>query len=49
MLEEFIAAVRDRRTPAVTGLDGLRAAEIVDAAYRSIDAGVRVKLEPGVP
>ncbi len=41
--------MRDRRTPAVTGLDGLRAVEIVDAAYRSIEAGVPVKLEPGVP
>ena len=39
MLEEFIAVVCDRRAPAVTGIDGLRAVEIVDAAYRSIAAG----------
>ena len=44
MLEEFVAVVRDDREPAVTGLDGLRAVEIVDAAYRSIAAGEPVGL-----
>jgi predicted dehydrogenase len=39
MLAEFVASCRDGREPAVTGLDGLRALEIVDAAYRSIDTG----------
>ena len=46
MLQEFIAIVRDRRPPAVTGIDGLRAVEIVDAAYRSIAAGEPVSLVP---
>jgi len=45
MLAEFVDAVRDDREPAVTGVDGLRAVEIVDAAYRSIAAGAPVSLE----
>jgi len=45
MLAEFIAAVREDREPAVTGMDGLRAVEIVDAAYRSIASGQPVRLE----
>ena len=44
MLAEFAAAVRDRREPAITGVDGLRALEIVDAAYRSIASGAPVRL-----
>ena len=44
MIDEFVAAVRDRRPPAVTGLDGLRATQIVLAAYRSAELGVPVKL-----
>jgi len=39
MLAEFVAAVRDDREPAITGVDGLRAVEIVAAAYRSIASG----------
>ncbi len=45
MLAEFVAAIREDRQPAVTGLDGLRALEIVDAAYRSIAAGAPVRLD----
>ena len=45
MLEAFVDAVRERREPAVTGIDGLRAVEIVDAAYRSIEAGEPVRVE----
>lgn len=45
MLEEFIAAVRADREPAITGIDGLRAVEIVDAAYRSIASGQPVTVE----
>lgn len=48
MLAEFIAAVRQDREPAITGIDGLRAVEIVDAAYRSIASGQPVTLEPGL-
>ena len=46
MLAEFISVVQDDREPAVTGIDGLRAVEIVEAAYRSIAAGVPVSIEP---
>ena len=45
MLAEFIAAIREDREPAVTGRDGLRALEIVDAAYRSIEGGAPVALD----
>ncbi len=44
MLEAFVDAVREQRQPAVTGVDGLRAVEIVDAAYRSIEAGEPVRV-----
>jgi predicted dehydrogenase len=39
MLAEFASAIRERREPAVTGVDGLRAVEVVEAAYRSVEAG----------
>ena len=44
MLAEFLSVVRDDREPAVTGIDGLRAVEIVAAAYRSIAANAPVPL-----
>lgn len=44
MLEEFVAAIREDREPAPSGVDGLRALEIVDAAYRSIESGTPVRL-----
>ncbi|MBP7962352.1 MAG: Gfo/Idh/MocA family oxidoreductase [Caldilineaceae bacterium] len=44
MIDEFVAAVRAGRPPAVTGLDGLRATEIVLAAYRSAELGVPVAI-----
>ena len=47
MLAEFIAAIREDREPAVTDLDGLRAVEIVDAAYRSIRSGGLIALVAG--
>jgi predicted dehydrogenase len=43
-VEEFISAVRDLRAPAVTGEDGLKAVEIVMAAYRSAETGQVVRL-----
>jgi predicted dehydrogenase len=49
MLAEFVAAVREDREPGITGIDGLRAVEIVDAAYRSIAAGQPVTIEPAIP
>jgi predicted dehydrogenase len=45
MLAEFVAAIREEREPAVTGVDGLRAQEVVDAAYRSIESGEPVSLQ----
>jgi predicted dehydrogenase len=39
MLREFIAAARERRPPAVSGDDGLRAVAIVQAAYESARSG----------
>jgi predicted dehydrogenase len=45
MLAEFVAAVREDREPAVTGEDGLRAVEIVQAAYRSIATGQPVRID----
>jgi predicted dehydrogenase len=44
MLREFIAAARERRAPSVTGEDGLRAVEIVAAAYESVRVGQPVKI-----
>ena len=51
MLEEFVQAVRQKRTPRVTGVDGLRAVEVVEAAYRSVETGqpVRLKESPATP
>ncbi len=49
MLAEFLSVVRDDREAMVTGTDGLRAVEIVNAAYRSIAAGAPVSLTAGRP
>lgn len=46
MLAEFISAVRDNRRPSVTGEDGLRAVEIVTAAYRSVASGQPERINP---
>lgn len=45
MLGEFVAAIREEREPAVTGVDGLRALEVVDAAYRSVESGEPVSVQ----
>jgi predicted dehydrogenase len=44
MLEEFVASVREDRPPSVSGLDGLRAVEAVEAAYESVRTGQPVQL-----
>ena len=44
MISEFVAAIREGREPAVTGLDGLRAVEVTLAAYESARTGQVVKL-----
>jgi predicted dehydrogenase len=45
MIEEFAAAIREGRSPRVTGVDGLRATEIALAAYRSAESGQPARLE----
>ena len=45
MVDEFLAAVRQQRPPAVTGVDGLRATEVALAAYASDRAGQPVRLQ----
>ena len=44
MLENFIRCMRDQQPVSPDGLDGLRALEIVEAAYRSIATGQVVLL-----
>jgi predicted dehydrogenase len=44
MIDEFVAAVRADRPPAVTGVDGLRATQVVLAAYRSAASGKPEKI-----
>jgi predicted dehydrogenase len=44
LIDEFCAALRERRAPAITGEDGLKAVEIVVAAYQSADSGQPVAL-----
>ncbi len=44
LIQDFVNAVRDRRDPAVTGVDGLRATEVTEAAYKAFRTGKVVKL-----
>jgi predicted dehydrogenase len=44
MIEEFVAAIREDRDPAITGKDGLKAVEVVIAAYESAATGQPVKV-----
>ncbi len=45
MVQEFAAAIRENRTPRVTGLDGLRAVEVTIAAYESDRTGQAVEVK----
>ncbi|MBK9388117.1 MAG: Gfo/Idh/MocA family oxidoreductase [Planctomycetes bacterium] len=36
LIADFVAVLREEKIPEVDGIDGLRAVEVVDAAYRSI-------------
>ena len=45
MVDEFVAAVSEGREPFVTGEDGLRAVEVVEAAYRSVKSGKPEKVK----
>lgn len=44
MVDEFIAACQQNRVPSVTGYDGYKATEIVEAAYRSVQERAPVRL-----
>jgi predicted dehydrogenase len=44
MVAEFVSAIREGRAPAVIGEDGVKAVEIVVAAYRSAETGQVVTL-----
>jgi predicted dehydrogenase len=41
---DFVAAVRDRRAPAVDGHEGRRSVEIVLAVYKAAETGRTIKL-----
>lgn len=43
-IEDFVAALREDREPAVTGLDAVRSLEIVEAIYRSSRTGAAVEI-----
>ena len=45
MVAEFAAAIRENRTPRVTGMDGLRAVEVTLAAYESDRTGQAVEVK----
>lgn len=45
MVSEFVAAIRENRSPRVTGLDGLRAVEATLAAYESDRTGQTVQVK----
>jgi UDP-N-acetyl-2-amino-2-deoxyglucuronate dehydrogenase len=43
-IEDFVAAVRDNREPAVTGRDAVRSLEIIEAIYDSSRSGEAVQI-----
>jgi predicted dehydrogenase len=43
-IDDFVAAVRQDREPAVTGYDAVRSLEIVEAIYRSSQTGAAVEI-----
>lgn len=45
MLLDFIRAIREQQPPRVSGEDGLRAVEVVEAAYQSVQTGQPVRLQ----
>jgi predicted dehydrogenase len=44
-LKELATTIRSGAAPAITGLDGLRALEVVEAIYRSDESGASVRLD----
>ncbi len=45
-LRDFGASIRNRTRPAITGEDGLRALQVVEAIYQSAESGRAVQLKP---
>jgi len=46
-LADFVGAIRQGSEPAVTGADGLRALEVVEAIYRSSESRTAIRLDAG--
>jgi predicted dehydrogenase len=46
-LRDVVGAIRERRSPAVTGLDGRKSVELMAAIYRAARSGQRVRLPAG--
>lgn len=44
LIDEFVTAIHENRPPAITGDDGFKAVEIVQAVYQSAESGQPVKL-----
>ena len=44
MVDDFVRAILDDREPTVTGFDGMQAARIALAGYRSVEVGQPVEL-----
>jgi predicted dehydrogenase len=44
-LADFVNAIRQGCAPAITGTDGLRALEVVEAIYRSAESGTAIRLD----
>lgn len=44
LVAEFVNSIREGREPIITGLDGLRAAEVAWAAYESVKSGQPVQV-----
>lgn len=44
LVKDFVDAVAARREPTVTGIDGLRAVEVAEAAYKSVRTGRMVNV-----
>lgn len=45
LLRDFVSAVRDGRSPAITGTDGVREVRVVEAAYESAERDEPVAVE----
>ena len=48
MYADFVAAIREGRTPAIDGVEALRSVELIQAIYRSARTGRRMRLSAPV-